>query len=139
MARRSCGYQPECWGETSNPRVPPSLLTQEHPDPCLPPAPPSSPGHSLPGWSTSISWLGPAVEKLQFPQECLEFPPLCNTRLQVPALMREYLHFPGEYSHTRAVSLNNPSHHSKPKADELLFLFSRAFKTLKYFFKVCMF
>lgn len=80
--------------------------------------------------------LSPAV-KLQFPQECLEFPPLCNTRLQVPALMREYLHFPGEYSHTRAVSLNNPSHHSKPKADELLFLLSRAFKTPKYLFLKC--
>lgn len=45
--------------------------------------------------------LDSAASKLQFPQECLEFPPLCNTRLQVPVLMSGYLHLPVEiFPHT---------------------------------------
>lgn len=90
----------------------------------------------------ALHGLSPAVEKSQFPQECLEFPPLCSTRLQVPALMRENLHSPAEYSHSRAASLNNPSHHPKPMADELPSLLLRASKTLRYiyiFFKCACF
>lgn len=75
-------------------------------------------GHGLPWWfnnSFTQYGLDSAVSKLQFPQECLEFPPLCNTRLQVPALMREYLRFPGEYSHTRAASLNSQATTLNPR------------------------
>lgn len=40
--------------------------------------------HGLPWWSNNHFTqygLDSAVSKLQFPQECLEFPPLCNTHL----------------------------------------------------------
>lgn len=141
MASWSCGYQHDCNSvlgrNTQSMRNSPFLLPSPRRSiltPCLTPAAPPALDTDPRDGLQAFHGLNPAVEKLQFPQECLEFPPLCNTRLQVPALMREYLHFPGEYSHTRAGSLNNPSHHPKPKADELLFLLFRASKTLRFFF-----
>lgn len=47
--------------------------------------------------------------------------------------------YQGKYSHTHALSLNNPSHQLKPKADELPFLLLRASKAPKIFFKGWMF
>lgn len=46
--------------------------------------------------------------------------------------------YQGKYSHTHAISLNNPSHQLKPKADELPFLLLGASKAPEIFFKgVC--
>lgn len=122
MARWSCGYQHDCNtvlgrnGQSMRnrqillPSLHRSILT-----PWLAAASPSSPGTNPQDGLQAFHGLNPAVEKLQFPQECLEFPPLCNTRLQVPALMREYLRFPGEYSHTRAASLNSQATTLNPR------------------------
>lgn len=68
--------------------MPPALLAQEHYNPL-----PRSSCSFKPAFTRqtqtpmmvyklfTLYGLDSAVPKLQFPQECLEFPPLCNTRL----------------------------------------------------------
>lgn len=64
-------------------------------------------------------------QSCNFPKNAWNFPLYATHIWQVPALMSEYLHLPGKYSHTHAISLNNPRHQLKPKADELPFLLLR--------------
>lgn len=68
--------------------MPPSLLAQEHYDPlsrsCCSFKPAFMGRTQIPMMVYKLFTrygLDSAVSKLQFPQECLEFPPLCNTRL----------------------------------------------------------
>lgn len=140
MARWSCGYQHDCNtvlgrnGQSMRNRQ--ILLPSSHRSiltPWLAAASPSSPGHKPPGWSTSISRAQSCGGEVAISPGMPGISPFmqhtfAGSRFDegISSLSR------GVFPHTCCL-FEQPSHHPKPEADELLFLLYRASKTLKYF------